>query len=446
VLQTGEPCLDYQLTRSTPHVPGGVMEIVMHITAVRDERGAIIAICSTATDMTPWTRLQAQLFQAQRVESAGKLAAGIAHDFNNLVTVIAANCDLLLMDLPDYSPQRDEIEEIQRAAGRATSLARRMLGAVRNSEVVAAPVDVRETVREAMHLIKRGITGGIEINLHAEESEAVVLADPTQIEQVLLNLVLNAADAMPNGGTVDVRTRSAVLTSPQVTRVGEIAAGRYVELSVSDTGSGMGPETFERIFEPLFTTKPRGKGTGLGLATVFGIVRALHGGITVTTELGAGTTFRVLLPLARGAAPARRRTPIGTPVVPARGQYTLLLVQTEDAVRANLSRTLEREGYRVLEARHGGEALRMIAENDGIDLLLADLIMPGLGGAELSERARALGRRIPTLFITDETPSRDPVGRAVAQPAQGRTIHSPFEIETLLAQLAELSSADRERR
>jgi nitrogen-specific signal transduction histidine kinase/CheY-like chemotaxis protein len=420
------------------------MEIVMHITAIRDERDAIVAICSTATDMTPWTKLQAQFFQAQRVESAGKLAAGIAHDFNNLVTVIAANCDLLLMDLPEFSPQRGEIEEIQRAAGRATNLARRMLGAVRNSEIVAAPVDVRETVREAMNLVTRGMTGGVAINVHADQGELVVLADPTQIEQVLLNLVLNAADAMPNGGTVDVRAGSVMLPRPLMTRVGEIAAGRYVELVVSDNGPGMSEETFARLFEPFFTTKPRGKGTGLGLATVIGIVRVLHGGVTVTTEIGAGTTFRVLLPLAQSDASARRRTPLSIPVVPERDQYTLLLVQTEDAVRTNLSRTLEREGYHVLEARHGGEALRMIAENDGIDLLLADLIMPGLGGAELSERATAQGRRIPTLFITEETSDGDSADSA-PQGVQGRTIQSPFEIETLLAELADLSSADRKK-
>jgi CheY-like chemotaxis protein len=296
-----------------------------------------------------------------------------------------------------------------------------------------------------MRLVSRGMTGGVEINVHADQGELVVLADPTQIEQVLLNLVLNAADAMPNGGTVDVRAGSVMLPRPLMTRVGEIAAGRYVELIVSDNGPGMNEETFARIFEPFFTTKERGKGTGLGLATVFGIVRVLHGGITVTTELGAGTTFRVLLPLAQSDSSARRRTPLSIPVVPERDQYTLLLVQTEDAVRTNLSRTLEREGYHVLEARHGGEALRMIAENDGIDLLLADLIMPGLGGAELSERAVAQGRRIPTLFITEETSDSDPATLA-PQGVQGRTIHSPFEIETLLAELADMSSGDRKGR
>jgi PAS domain S-box-containing protein len=440
VLATGEPCLNYRLSRPTPHASGGAIEIVMHITAFRDTSGAIAGICSTATDMTAWKILQEQFFQAQKLDAVGKLAVGIAHDFNNLLTVISSYCDLLLLELPTGSPHREDIEEIRGAASRASTLARRMLGTARNSAMVAKPIEIRTVVLEARDLLEHAARGNVQLTVDCAEGLGVVVADPTQIEQVLLNLVINAADAMPDGGLVAVRTRDVTLDHPPVTRTGEIRPGAYVELTVADTGTGMDDATLSRIFEPFFTTKPRGKGTGLGLATVFGIVRELGGGVEVDSVPQHGTTFRVLLPrrtTEEATAPRRVRTDAAAALP--RGVETLLLVEDEDALRTSVARVFARQGYRVLEAHHGGEALRMLAGEDQIALVVTDLHMPGVGGHELSERIHALGRRMPVLFMSGSRAADDDSdAMPVTAAGRDRFISKPFEIEKLLTTVREM--------
>jgi PAS domain S-box-containing protein len=448
VLATGEPCINYRLSRPTKHAKDGALEIVMHITAFRDPDGTILGICSTATDVTQWKVLQDQFFQAQKLEAVGMLAAGIAHDFNNLLTVISSYCDLVLMELPANSPHREEIGEIRSAATRASTLARRMLGMTRSHALVVTPVELREVVLEARDLLAHAIQKNVKLEVVCADEPGAVLADPTHIEQVLVNLVINAVDAMPNGGALAVRTRDVTLPYPTVTRVGEIPAGEYVELTVADAGTGMDAATLSRIFEPFFTTKPRGKGTGLGLATVFGIVRDLHGGVDVESVLDRGTTFRILIPrlvAEEGTAPRLVRSNKAGALP--RGDETLLLVEDEDALRVSMARVFERQGYRVLEASHGGEALRIMADDREIALIVSDLDMPGVGGRELAQRVHALGRHTPMLFMsgsseTDDSP--DAASRGIPRympemkPERDRFIAKPFEVETLLTTVREM--------
>jgi PAS domain S-box-containing protein len=448
VLATGEPCINYRLSRPTRHAKDGTLEIVMHITAFRDADGTILGICSTATDVTQWKALQDQFFQAQKLEAVGMLAAGIAHDFNNLLTVISSYCDLVLMELPAHGPHREEIGEIRSAATRASTLARRMLGMTRSHALVVTPVELRDVVLEARDLLAHAAKKNVTLHVECADEPCAVLADPTHIEQVLLNLVINAVDAMPDGGAVDVRTHDLALHRAILTRTGEIPAGEYVELTVSDSGAGMDEPTLSRIFEPFFTTKPRGKGTGLGLATVFGIVRDLRGGIDVESAPGRGTTFHILLPRIiseEGTGPRKARSNKAGALP--RGHETLLLVEDEDALRASMARVFERQGYRVLEASHGGEALRMMGDDTGIALIVSDLDMPGVGGRELAQRVHALGRHTPMLFMsgsseTDDAPDATHPGLPTQMPElhadRDRFISKPFEVETLLTTVREM--------
>ncbi|HEY4132387.1 MAG TPA: ATP-binding protein [Gemmatimonadaceae bacterium] len=438
VIATGEACMNYRLTRPTPHVPGGVIEVAMHMTAFYNDDGSIGGICSTASDMTEWRHLQGQLFQAQKLEAVGKLAASVAHDFNNFITVIGSYCDVVLMELPDASPMRADIEEIRAAANRATTLARRMLGTARNSALARTPIDVANAVRDAQELLRHATNASIEVVVDTTHDEVVILGDSVQLEQVLLNLVINAVDAMPSGGEITVRTQSTTVYAPLVTLAGEIRIGDYVEITVSDTGTGMDAETLNRIFEPFFTTKGAGKGTGLGLATVLGIARELNGGVDVTSEVGVGTTFRVLIPRLASAATAEfRATPSRGSFTYPHGSETLLLVNDEDALRVGLSRVLTRQGYRVLEARHGGEALRIIGEEPKIDLVISDLNMPGVDGFELAERLHA--PRMPMLFMSS---SQDESGAPYGLPANAlprdRFIRGPLEVDEFLATVWEM--------
>lgn len=441
-LRTGEPCLNLRVSRRTPHAKSGIIELIFHVTPFRDAQGRIAGVCSTATDVTEWKVLQEQFFQAQKLETVGQLAASIAHDFNNLLTVIGSYCDLVLLELPESSPYRGEIEEIRRAAQSATTLAQRMLGAARSKTVVIRPIDFTAAVEETRHLLAHATRGKAALDVTLAVDPSVVIADPTQVEQVLMNLVINAVDAMPDGGTISVRTANVALDRETPTIVGPIAAGAYAELTVADSGTGMDAETLGHIFEPFFTTKPRGKGTGLGLATVFGIVRELGGGLTVDSAVGQGTTFRVLLPRAsdeestvprRARAAAAAKLPTGT--------ETVLIVEDEDALRHSIAHLFSRQGYRVLEARHAGEALRIAEHEAEIALVMSDLHMPGIGGRELSARMHALGRRVPVLFMNDASGAEDNPGDAWTPDTTtkyDRFIAKPFEPETLLRTAREM--------
>ena len=340
---------------------------------------------AVARDITRKTQLEEQLRQAQRMEAIGRLAGGIAHDFNNLLTAIRGHAELL-QTVVDRDASTD-LDQIVNAADRAASLTRQLLAFSRQQLLQMQVLDLNVVVGEMQKLFARIMHENISLVTLLDPALPAIEADRTQLEQVVMNLVLNGRDAMPSGGKLTIRTANAVLTEVDADRAPFIKPGKYVLLSVSDTGVGMDAATASRIFEPFFTTKEQGKGSGLGLATAYGIVKQLEGYIWCDTAPDKGTTFRVYLPPAKGAP---RPAPVATPsgrINVRRGDETILVVEDEPAVRSLVRRVLQKQGYRVLDASNGLEALRLV---DGFDqkihLLLTDVVMPEMSGHDLAER------------------------------------------------------------
>ena len=350
-----------------------------------------------AIDVTEQRHLEDQLRQSQKIEAVGQLAGGIAHDFNNLLTVIKGNIDLALNQLPAGDPLRKDLEQVTLAASRAAMLTRQLLAFSRKQVLSPAVLDLNEVVSEAERMLRRVI--GEDITFLTELAPAVsrVTADRGQIEQVLVNLVVNARDAMPGGGVLAVATADAEITPADAAARG-IPPGAYVTLRVRDTGVGMDDATRSRIFEPFFTTKPVGRGTGLGLATVHGVVHQSGGFVTVESTPGAGSTFTVFLPRTTHVAGPRSTPPSG---VIERGSETILLVEDEEEVRAVARRVLGEAGYVVLEAANATEALDVFDNAPlPIAMLVSDVVMPGLNGHELSVLLRQRAPGLRTLFVS----------------------------------------------
>jgi PAS domain S-box-containing protein len=345
-------------------------------------------------------RMEEQFLQAQKMESIGRLAGGVAHDFNNNLTVINGYCDILLSSLAGDDPARKEISQIRKAGSQAANLTRQLLTFSRRQAFSPQRVDLNELVTEAKSLLGRLFGEQIRIQTRLGLRLPGVVADPTQLHQVLMNLVINARDAMPGGGDIGIETSSVCLEEEQAARTVGARPGEFVRLTVSDTGAGMDAETKRHIFEPFFTTKPRGAGTGLGLATVYGIVQQSKGWVECESEPGMGTTFRVLLPAVTGdVAPAAEISPKAAP-----GHETILLVEDQDDVRLLTLTILEGAGYSILEADSGAKALEISAScQQPIDLLLTDVVMPGMTGPELAKRLRALRPGIQVLFVSGYT-------------------------------------------
>ena len=360
------------------------------------------ALLSQALDVSEQRRLEAQLRQSQKMESVGRLAGGVAHDFNNLLTVILGNASLLDEALPSGDPRREEIEQITIAAQRAERLTKQLLAFARKQRVEPRVLNLNDVVHGIDRMLRRLIGEDIELVTIMEPDLGRVLADPGQIEQVLVNLAVNARDAMPAGGTLTLKTANAALTESSPRREPDTVPGPYVRLSVTDTGSGMDVATAARVFEPFFTTKDAGKGTGLGLATCYGIVKQARGQITFDTAPGSGCTFHIDLPLvpASGAAPEAHERP---PDLPA-GHETVLLVEDEVQVRRLAASVLRQRGYDVIEAASGPEALR-IAEGyaSSIDVLVTDIVMPQMRGTELARLLRAARPAVKVLFMSGYT-------------------------------------------
>lgn len=345
---------------------------------------------------------QEQLRQSQKMEAVGSLAGGIAHDFNNLLTAILGYCDLALDGIPAGSMASSDVEEIRRAANRAAELTHQLLAFSRRQVLKPSVFALAAAVEQTEKILRRLISENIVLDMALAPNTPLVRADPTQLEQVILNLAVNARDAMPRGGRILLVTGSVTLLRARQTSGTILPAGRYATLSVTDTGTGMAPDVRERLFEPFFTTKERGQGTGLGLATVYGIVQQSGGGIEVESTEGVGATFTIYFPVATTSA----LTPIPMPrrEASARGEGTILLAEDDDAVRAIAREALGRAGYQVLAAATGDEALALAAAHVGtIDLLLTDVIMPGMNGRELAERLSALRPGLPTLFASGYT-------------------------------------------
>jgi len=390
---------------------------------VTDESGEPYAVQGFLLDITERKeaeaerdRLLAELYHAQRLEALGRLAGGVAHDFNNMLTAIEGYSELLLQRLGPESPLRLDAEEIRRAAGRASSLTRHLLAFSRRQTLEPQLVDLNEVVSGATNLLERLIGETVHLRAIPGATEPFLLADPAQVEQVLLNLVLNARDAMPADGTLTIETENVEL-APRAAAEHGVEPGPYVALGVTDTGAGMDAHTRERIFDPFFTTKDAGKGSGLGLSTVYGTVRQSGGFIRVDSTPGRGSRFEIFFPAAERGGEHADREQLEPPSE--RGEpATILVVEDEEIVRRFVVTALAEAGHTVLSAANGAEALALCeAEASAIDILLTDVVMPGLGGRELAEQVRALRPGISVVLMsgyTETTASPELDGRPVA--------------------------------
>jgi nitrogen-specific signal transduction histidine kinase/CheY-like chemotaxis protein len=354
-------------------------------------------------DITQRRQLEEQLRQAQKIEAVGRLAGGVAHDFNNLLNVIIGYGQMVFRRLPD-GPEREKTKAILQAADRAAGLTRQLLAFSRKQVLEPKVLDLNAVVGGMDEMLRRLIGEDIELHTQLAPDLGRTKADPGQIEQVLMNLVVNARDAMPRGGRLTLETANAEMDETYIRDHLGARPGRYVMLAVCDNGLGMDPETQKHIFEPFFTTKEKGKGTGLGLATVYGIVKQSEGYIWVESAPGEGTTVKVYLPWVEAEPAAEELRRPAVPEELPRATETVLLVEDEDMVRRMTREVLEGAGYRVLEASSGFEALRVSAGHNGsLDLLLTDVVMPGMSGRELSERLAPVRPAMKVLYMSGHT-------------------------------------------
>jgi PAS domain S-box-containing protein len=348
------------------------------------------------------SRLEEQLAKAQKMDSIGRLAGGVAHDFNNMLTAILGNVEFAQLTVPTDAPIRGELEEIEKAARRAAELTRQLLTFARHQVVQPKVLDVNELTRGADKLLRRLLGEDVELVTLLASDLAAVRIDPGQLEQVIVNLAVNARDAMPNGGRLTIETRNIALDSEYAASHANAVPGEYVQLAVSDTGHGMTRETLSRLFEPFFTTKGPGQGTGLGLAICYGIVRQAGGNIWAYSEPGQGTTFKVHLP--KVDAPAEPLTGEEHDTAPPRGRETILLVEDEDQIREIASRALRAQGYTVIVAANGEEAIAFARDRAAdIDLVVTDIVLPLVGGREVATRIRRERPGMPVIYMSGYT-------------------------------------------
>lgn len=396
---------------------GGRIAARAHATPFFDEAGDVVGGLNVLEDISAERRLEEELAQSRKLETLGLMAGGVAHDFNNLLTVISGYSEYLLSCLPADTAAREIVGDIRHAAERAASLTRQLLSFSHRHLVTPRAIDVNETVAATEKMLRRIIGEDIALRCERDDEAGSVWADPTQVEQVILNLALNARDAMPTGGTLTIATAR-----------GEREGVRGAYLSVTDTGVGMNAEIRSRVFEPFFTTKAAGIGTGLGLATVHGIVGQCKGHIDVRSEPGAGSRFTVFFPAADPDGDAEAVE--GVEEAPKAGTETILLVEDEAGVRKMVKTVLERQGYKVLDVCNGREAYDTLMGRPGkVHLVLTDVVMPEMGGRQLIERLRAEGRTVPVLYMSGY------VGEGMAKDLDGRTesfIQKPFTSRALL--------------
>jgi len=393
-----------------------------------------ILVRGSIADISDRLQLEAQLRQAQKMEAIGQLAGGVAHDFNNLLTVIAGYCGILLDRLPPADPLRSDVRAIADAGHRAASLTQRLLAFSRRAVLTPKVIDVNSVVRETEHILRRLIGEDILLSVALLPGGGLVKVDPGHLGQVLINLAVNARDALPSGGGLTIRTERVDVSAPVSMSGQTMPAGRYVRLVVSDTGHGMSPEVKGRIFEPFFTTKGVGKGTGLGLAVVHGFVKQSGGYIDVDSEEGRGATFSISLPLIDEADAVAPTTPAD---VGARGAETILLVEDEEAVRHLLARGLRNYGFTVMTARDGAEALRLVHDRTPhIDLLATDVVMPNMSGRDLADRLRKERSGLKVLFMSGYTD--DTLLRHGVYEAREAFLHKPFALQAFASKVRQI--------
>jgi PAS domain S-box-containing protein len=393
---------------------GSFMWARVNMSVHRDTDGQAQHFIAVIEDITEWRMLEAQVRQSNKMDAIGRLASGVAHDVNNLLSVVLSYSEMLSQELEDNDRMRSDLDEIRAAGVRAADLMHQLLAFSRQQVLQPKVVDLCEVVNGMEKMLKRLI--GEDVELVARVSPGgKILVDPGQMEQVIMNLAVNARDAMPRGGELTIDAAEVMLDAAHASEQVGARPGPHVVLTVTDTGVGMDKATQARIFEPFFTTKEEGKGTGLGLATVFGIVRQSGGMISVQSELGKGTTFKVYFPLAQGAVPPE--APLAPPDMGnLRGSETILLVEDEERVRV-LGRTILRKyGYHVLEAQSGGDALLLCEQHQApIHLLLTDVVMPRISGRQLAGRLRPVRPEMKVLYMsgyTDDAVLRDGVVNA----------------------------------
>ena len=370
--------------------------------AVRSAAGTIESYETFVRDVTEQRRLQRELVQAQKMEAVGRLAGGIAHDFNNLLTAILGSAELALETLPAGAPEREEVDEVRKAALRAADLTRQLLAFSRQQVIVPKVLNPNDVVGGMDKMLRRLLGEDVELRAALASDLGVVKVDPSQLEQVVLNLAVNARDAMPDGGTLTIETQNIELDQQYVQGHLSAQPGPYVMLAVSDTGVGMDAGTQARIFEPFFTTKEKGRGTGLGLATVYGIVKQSGGWIWVYSEPGHGTAFKVYFP--RVAAVAAPATASVAPPTSVRGSETILVVEDDETIRNLVLKVLKGNGYTVLAAANGDEAERVAGQHRGrIHLLITDVVLPGLSGPEVARRLVTTRTDTRVLYLSGYT-------------------------------------------
>jgi nitrogen-specific signal transduction histidine kinase/ActR/RegA family two-component response regulator len=377
-------------------------------------------------------RIKAQTLHRQKMEALGELAAGMAHDLNNHLLVVRGNADLLRTAIEEADKaQPDELKDIIRAADRGASLIAKLMGFSRREALAPKLMDLANLVEETTDTLRRVLPDDIEIALDTLEQVPPVLADAGSIEQILLNLATNARDAMPDGGKMSIQVRQAVFDEELASSPKWLAPGEYVCVSVTDTGIGMDEETRRRMFEPFFTTKPAGKGTGLGFAMIYGLVKQHGGFVLVDSELGQGTTVEIHLPSMVTEEAVTDLVSLEDDAAPVTGRETVLVVDDEGAIRRATKRCLESIGYSVLEADDGREALELFYANRGaVDLILTDVDMPRLNGLELLEYLRTRGETLPVLFTSGHTPGITEDTALALDPALP-CLHKPWTIPVL---------------
>jgi len=411
----------------------------------RDAEGRVVGLIGNARDITDRKRAENELLaaeerfqQAQKLESVGRLAGGVAHDFNNLLTIILGSCEVLQDDLRAGRPaDPEDVEQIRAAGGRARELTGQLLAFARRQVTAPVPLDLNDAVRSSERLLRRVLGEDVQLSVELEPGLWTVVCDPGQLEQVILNLAVNSRDAMPRGGALVLRTRNLLVDESHAARDGEARAGEWAQLTVQDNGAGMAPEVLAHLFEPFFTTKPEGSGTGLGLASVHGIVTQAGGHLHVRSAPGQGTSVEVCLPR-RLEEPQQSRPAAAAPA--AGGSETVLAVEDDPLVREITARTLRSGGYRVLVAGSGAEALEVAARLHGrLHLLVTDVVMPGLDGRALADELQRRKPGVRVLYVSGYT--QDVISHRGILDTGVELLPKPFTSGVLLARVRAILDA-----